>query len=203
MNVGPEIIFNWPEIPTLPPPGKPVLIRVATASSHQTVREELRDALRRVLATWSGLSPGQLLLSETLRGPVWSGPLGGHPLDISLSYAEGGGWIGLVRAGLIGVDAMQVQQISEAEEVARHYLGQDALATIQQSDDPAMTFALAWTELEARLKCLKQELSEWSITQASDTTECAVQSLVLPDRLVVTVATSNPLANVKLGAIEQ
>ena len=82
---------------------------------------------------WSGLSPEQLPLRETTRGPVWPGQLGGHSLDISLSYSGDAGWIGLIRAGQIGVDAMPVQPFPEAAAVARNYLGHTAASAIQQS----------------------------------------------------------------------
>lgn len=189
MNAAPKI-YHWPEMPALPPPGQPVLVRVATAPARQTARQELRNALRQLLASWSNLSPEELPLSETARGPLWSGQLGGHSLDINLSYAEGEGWIGLLRAGWIGIDAMHIRPIPESEEVARHYLGQTGLATVRRSADPAMTFAVAWTELEARLKCLKHGLNEWAITQTFLTAKCVIQSMILPDRLVVTVATN-------------
>ena len=186
---GPPIFIScWPEMPVLPLPGQPVLVRVVTGQSRQAARQELRTVLRRILAAWTDLSPGQLPLCETAHGPIWLGRLGGHDLDINLSYAEREGWIGLIRAGRIGVDAMQIQQIPEAEEVARHFLGGVSLANIQQSSDPAMAFAEAWTELEARLKCLKQELNEWQVTREFATDGCAVQTIISPDRLMVTVA---------------
>ncbi len=188
MSATPILISCWPEMPVLPPPGQPVLVRVATGRSRPAARQKLRTVLRRTLAAWTNHSPGKLPLYETARGPVWLGQLGGHDLDINLSYAEGVGWIGLLRAGCIGVDAMQIQHIPEAEEVAHHFLGDVALATIQQSTDPAMAFAIAWTELEARLKCLKQELNEWPVTQSFATDRCAIQTMIIPDRLMVTVA---------------
>jgi phosphopantetheinyl transferase len=189
MNITPKLIFHWPETPVLPPPGQAVLIRVVTAQSRQMARQKLRTALRQMLAPWSNISPEQLPLRETTSGPVWLGQLGGHNLDISLSYAEGEGWIGLIRAGLIGVDIMRIQRIPETEEVARHYLDPEVLKTIQQSTDPVLAFAAAWTALEARLKCLKQPLREASVTPALAMTKCAIQSMVQPDRLIVTVAT--------------
>jgi hypothetical protein len=54
-----------------------------------------------------------------------------------------------------------------------------------------MTFAMAWTELEARLKCLKQGLDEWPIAQKVLTARCAIQTMLLPGHLVVTVATTS------------
>jgi phosphopantetheinyl transferase len=194
MNVTPALISHWPEMPALPPPGQPVLVRVATSQSRQAARQELRTALRRILAAWTDVSPERLPLRETSRGPVWWGQLGGHDLDITLSYAGDESWLGLLRAGWIGLDAMRIQPIPEAEAVARHFLGHVAVAAIQQSTDPAMAFAVAWTEWEARLKCLKQELNEWPVMRAVATAQCAIQSLVFPDRLMVTVASATKTA---------
>jgi 4'-phosphopantetheinyl transferase len=184
------LIYHRPEIPALPPPGQPVLIRVVTAEARQMARQELRTVLREMLAAWSQIFSEQLPLRETASGPVWSEQLGGHNLDISLSYAEGEAWIGLLRGGFIGVDVMRIQLIPEAEAVARHYLDSEALRNIQQSTDPALAFAKAWTVLEARLKCLKQPLRESAIIPVAAAAKCDIQSLVQPDRLMVTVATS-------------
>lgn len=187
-------------MPPLPPPGQPVLIRVATSPSRKVARQELRKVLRQILAAWSNLAPEQLPLRETLRGPVWPGQLGGHTLDISLSHAEGEGWIGLLRAGMIGVDAMKIQPVPEAEDVARHYLGGNALVAIQHSPDPAMEFAAAWTELEASLKCLKQELDEWSSAQAVAMKKCTTQKMILAGRQIVTVATGSSPENIQFAS---
>ena len=188
-----KIIFLWPEMPALPPSGQPVLIRVATSPARQAARQELRTVLRRILAAWSNILPEQLPLHDTPRGPVWSGQIGGHSLDISLSYAEDEGLIGLMRAGLIGVDAMQIQRITEAEDVALHYLGTTAMNAIQRAMDPPTAFAVAWTELEARIKCLKRELNEWHLTHTFAANKCAIQNMVLPDNLVVSMATTSGL----------
>jgi 4'-phosphopantetheinyl transferase len=188
MNGAPKIIFDWPAIPPLPPLGQPTLIRVVVATFRPAARQKLRMVLRQVLAAWSGILPGQLPLQETARGPIWAGTLNGHSVDISLSYANGEGWIAFLRGGWIGVDAMPIQPVPEAEDVARHYLGRNALTFIQQSSDPALAFAQAWTEREARLKCLKLELFEWSEAQSRDLAACTVQHRVFANRLVVTVA---------------
>jgi len=186
----PALIFHWPEMPALPPPGQPVLIRVVTAPARSPARQALRIVLHQVLAAWSKISPEQLPLRESASGLVWLGLLAGHSLDISLSYADGEGWIGLLRAGWIGVDILRMQSYSEAEAVARHYFDPAVLQTIQQAADPVLAFAAAWTALEARLKCLKQPLREVAAVAAPAATQCAVQSLVQPDRLMVTVATT-------------
>ena len=189
MKPVPTLIFHWPEMPELPPLHQPVLIRVVTAPARPVARRELRTLLRQVLVQWNGLASEQLPLRETPSGPVWSGLLDGHSLDISLSHAEGEGGIGMMRAGWIGVDIMRIQSIPETREVARHYLGPEAWKTIQHAADPALAFATAWTALEARLKCLKQSLRETSGTGAPDLAACAIQSLIQPDRLMLSVAT--------------
>lgn len=190
MNPASKLIFEWPEMPALPPPGEPVLIRVATPALRPMARQELRAALRRVLAAWSGFAPEQLPLRETPRGPRWQGSLAGQSLDISLSYCDGAGWIALIRGSAIGVDAMSVQPIAEAEAVASHYLGRDAVARIRQSRQPAQAFALAWTQLEARLKCLKLELTEWNASRTAVSANCTSREILFNNHTAVAMATS-------------
>jgi hypothetical protein len=190
MNPPSQLIFQWPELPPLPPVGQPVLIRVVTPVARPAARQELRAALRQVLTTWSGLALEQLPLGESPRGPQWQGLLAGHPLDFSLSYCDGEGWIGLIRSGAIGVDAMSVQPIAEAEAVARHYLGLNALVSIRQSCQPAQAFALAWTELEARLKCLKLELTEWNANRTATSANYSSREIFFDHRTAIAVVTS-------------
>ena len=65
--------------------------------------------------------------------------------------------------------------------------------------DCVVTPKSAWTELEARLKCQKRELYEWSATQALVPISFASQTMLLPDRRVVTVAIiSIPSAGVEM-----
>jgi 4'-phosphopantetheinyl transferase len=190
------LIFQWPDIPAPPPAGRPVLVRVITSPARQLARQELRAVLRHVLAAWSGHSTEQLPLCETTHGPVWMEQPGELPLDLSLSYAEGEGWIGLIREGWIGVDSMRIQYFPEAELVAKHYFDSEALSTFHQSTDPALAFARAWTALEARLKCLKLPLCESSVARASNIKECTVQNLIQSGNLMVTVASrSKPVWN--------
>jgi phosphopantetheinyl transferase len=186
------LIFQWPEMPVLPQPEQPVLIRVATTTqSRSAARQELRAVLRATLAAWSKLLPEQLPLRETAAGPVWPESFGGQALDISLSYAGAEGWIGLLRGGWIGVDVMQIQRVAEAEAVAQNFLEADELETIQQSTDPALAFATAWTSLEARLKCFKQPLRESSASTGGRLgKKHATENLLQPNHFMVTVATA-------------
>jgi 4'-phosphopantetheinyl transferase len=181
-------IYQWPEQPELPPRGQPVLVRVATPRPHEAPRRELRAALRQVLAAWSGLPPEKLPLAETPCGPRWQGELCGETLDINLSYGPGEGWMGLIRDGRIGVDVAAVAPFAEAVLVARNYLGELSVAEIRQAPSPALAFAIAWTQRESRLKCLKQGLTEWSLLQAEREAHCRCRTLIISDELVGAVS---------------
>ena len=88
---------------------------------------------------------------------------------------------------LLGIDAMQVQPIAEADAVARHYLGPDAEQNIRHSRQPDQTFAFAWTQLEARLKCHKRELTEWNSSQTSASASCTQRHFLFANRTAVTM----------------
>ena len=68
-------------MPEFPPPGDPVLVRVAVSPSRAAARREIRLVLREVLAAGAGAGTG-CLEEKPQRGPV----VRGEPVDISLSY---------------------------------------------------------------------------------------------------------------------
>ena len=63
-------------------------------------------------------------------------------------------------------------------------------AVLRQSTDPIRDFALAWTQLEARCKCSKQGLTEWSEASATQGQGCCTDSVIVEDRLALSVATA-------------
>lgn len=190
--ISPLSIYRWPQPPVLPARGQPVLLRVATTSVHAAARLELRAALKTLLTAWSGLPTESLPLQETPQGPAWNGDLHGQPLDISLSYALRQGLIGLIRGGRIGVDVMVVKPFAEADEVAKHYLNSAVAPTLRQADKPASVFAAAWTQREARLKCLKQDLCQWSVEQEKIESGCFCQNVFFSKHLMAAVAFTFP-----------
>jgi phosphopantetheinyl transferase len=185
---GPVRVYRWPEQPALPRRGQPVLLRIAAPQARLAARSELRAVLRRVLAAWSGLPPGRLPLEETPRGPIWPGQLHGETLDVSLSYGTDEGWIGLIRGGRIGIDVTSAAPLPEAEDVARWYLGPLAAADIRAAAHPARALAVAWAEREARLKCLKRGLVEWTPVEAETEAECLCHKLFFSDHLIGAVS---------------
>ena len=147
-------IHRWPECPDMPPSGEPVLVRVFVPPRRAEARREVRAVLRAILSSWLGR---EVQLEETSHGPVCNS----EAIDISLSYADGEAWIGLIRDGRIGIDVMAVTAFAEMKDVACDYLGPAATARVRLADDPARVFAMEWTAREASLKCLKRGLSEW------------------------------------------
>lgn len=182
----------FPELPALPEPGRPVLVRVPAPRTRREARPFVRSALREILSTWSGLPVSALPLEETSRGPVWRGQLGGYPLDISISYSGPDAWIAMLRSGSIGVDALELQPLPDAEAVARLYLGPAVVEAIRHAPDPCRAFALAWTEMEARLKCAKRNLREWSPAEARPDSRCRCLHRFPAHGLVVAVALLRP-----------
>ncbi len=184
-----RVLFDWPEIPALPPVGRPVAVGVKTSPIRRIARQELRTVLRQILASWSNTSSAELTpLLETETGPVWSGLFAAASLDISLTYADGEGWIGLVRGGQIGMDVMRVQTIPEQESLSRIFFSPAVREAVRHARNPALAMAGAWTELEARAKCLKQPLREYSEANAASADDLVTQTFQLPDAGILTLA---------------
>ena len=153
-------VFTWPQYPPLPPVGEAVLVCVPIHSTRATARLQIRTATREILAAWSGVPPARVRPQETSCGPLFPDLIDGTAVAVSFSYAEDTAWIGLVRGGAIGVDALRVRAFAEMDSVAKLYLDPQRHREIQTSASPALAFTLAWTEFEARLKCLRRGLSE-------------------------------------------
>jgi 4'-phosphopantetheinyl transferase len=196
-----DAIWHWPKVPEIPPPGRFVLICVRTSGRRAEARKEVRAVLRRILAQWSRLSPDEIPLRDTPFGPVWQSELqellrvtskcqNSESLDFSLSYTEDEAWIAVRRGGVIGIDIMRLEPVPEAEAIAQIYFDPADQSALRQSTDPVRGFALAWTQLEARCKCLKQGLTEWSEASATKVQGCSTDSVIVEDRLALSVATA-------------
>ena len=188
-------IHHWPELPSLPLTHQPVLVRVATASSRCAARQLSRVVLREILGAWSGIPIHDLPLTESPRGPLWPGLLHGESLAISLSYTENEIWIALLRGGRIGIDAMALQFFPEIESVAQNFFPPSAAVAMRHSANPAHAFAAAWTALEASLKCVGQNLTEWSSSRDITLAPCHHEILSLSDNILLTVATAPAQTN--------
>ena len=183
------ILHVWPQLPPMPQRGQPLIVRIPTSLSRQDAKKEVSKVLREILSFWSGLRADNLPLEETFHGPSLDGRLFRYALDISLSYSVDEAWIGFISGGHIGVDIMAVEEISEMENVSSIYLDPEVWPLVLNADNPSLAFASAWTEREARLKCLKKGLVEWSAEQGVVESKCSCMNLAISDILVGAVAT--------------
>jgi 4'-phosphopantetheinyl transferase len=181
-------------MPTLPPPGQPVLVKVDTTVSRPAARQQMRETVQRIFSVWSGSPSQSPSWRETAGGPIWPDRTGGIPVAVSFSYSHHTGWIGLVRGGLIGADAMRACPFPEMEEVALLYLGPTAAASVRAAVDPARAFAIAWTGWEAQLKCQGRSLTEWPGAPVTSGTHFTSQQTHIQDDVVVSVVTAEPQA---------
>lgn len=128
-------------------------------------RARIRLALREMVADALGLDVERVTVGS-VAGSTPRLLLDGEPCTAGISIAHDGRLsVAAFHAhGPVGVDVMQVQETPDWLDVARDYLGPQALATLMATppDERARAFAQAWTRREASLKCLGLALSEWT-----------------------------------------
>jgi 4'-phosphopantetheinyl transferase len=92
--------------------------------------------------------------------------------------------------GAVGIDVMQITDVPDWEAVARDYLGPACAAALARVPAPARAaaFARAWSEREARLKCLGRQLAEWRADDDAHLATCRCLALAVPDGYVGTLA---------------
>jgi 4'-phosphopantetheinyl transferase len=85
--------------------------------------------------------------------------------------------------GAVGIDVSRIVPVPDWEAVARDYLGPEAVAALAALPDHARdaAFAHAWSEHEARLKCLGLQLEEWRPDLVPALQACRCLPLALPD----------------------
>jgi hypothetical protein len=94
------------------------------------------------------------------------------------------------RQRAVGIDVMSISPVPDWRAVARDYLGPEAarkLAARSEGERDA-AFAHAWSEHEARLKCLGLQLAEWCDERAVALQACRCFPLALPESYVGYVA---------------
>lgn len=160
------------------------VISVATPVTTDRIdaRALVRNALRQTLGAFLGQPAASIaLVSQPGRAiAVDAAPV---RLGVSVSHAPGLSLAALARGAHIGVDVMRRQDGVEAHadwlRVARDYLGPQAAARLQATSTAAcpVAFVLAWTQLEAGLKCLGLALTEWSPQLGAQLATCQVWTL--------------------------
>ena len=179
-----------------PAAGMVHVVGVRGQPDRATARRTIRSALLAALAEASGLpapsirlcgAPGEApyaLLDDGRRSD-------GRRILLSISH-DGDVSVAALRldGGFVGIDLMRVADVPDWQAVAHDYLGPACAAALARVPAPARTaaFARAWSEREARLKCLGMPLAEWRAGDEARLAACACRPLMVPADYVGSLA---------------
>jgi 4'-phosphopantetheinyl transferase len=174
-----------------PASGRVHVVGVRNQPDRDTARRTIRAALVDALAAASGLPAASI----RLRGAPGVAPYAllddGRRINLSISH-DGDVSVAALRldGGAIGIDLMRVTDIPDWQAVAHDYLGPACAAALARVPTPARAaaFARAWSEREARLKCLGLPLAEWRAADDARLAACACSPLAVPEGYVGSVA---------------
>ena len=177
-------VWWWP-FNELPAPEGVVVIGIEGDGDRPRARVRIREAIHDALLALTGDS---VTLHGASGAAPWAIGADGKRIGLSISH-EGALSIAAIHLhGAVGVDMLHTQLPADALAVTLDYLGPaaaQALTVADPADRPA-AFAAAWTDHEARLKCLGIDLGEWRDDPLLAT--CRVASLELPQGLTGTLA---------------
>jgi 4'-phosphopantetheinyl transferase len=121
-----------------------------------------RTVLRRLLARYTGLAPGQMEFAIDFGGkPRLNHPTDGNPIQFSASHSQGAALYGFARSRRIGVDLEAMQPLGEMEQLVGRYFStqeREAFRALPGHRRQA-AFYRWWTAKEAFLKALGDGLS--------------------------------------------
>ena len=171
---------------------------ISVAAPNTTIRHVARErigmALRETLGAFLQRPPASVpLVSQPGKPPVVDLP--DRRIGLSVSHEAGLSIAALHLRGAIGIDLMRVEHGSNWmpgwKRVAQDYLGQRSYERIAElpAEHRAPAFAQEWTRLEACLKYLGAELTEWSPALERRLDSCRVRLLDLHERLSGAIAT--------------
>jgi 4'-phosphopantetheinyl transferase len=156
----------------------------AAATGRVDARARIRVALREALGELAGLPPEAVMIQSTAGcAPAVSylRPAATLP-RISISHDEPLSLAAIHLHGPVGIDVARVQDIPDWRAVAHDYLGPHAarLLDAELPEHRAAAFARAWSAHEARLKCHRLQLAEWTPRLADVLASCHCRALSLP-----------------------
>jgi len=166
------------------------VVGVTGQPDRETARLRIRAALVEALAAHCGIDAGRVQLHSPEGLAPWAVlALDGGERRIALAISHDGDMSVAAYAldgGALGIDVTSIVPVPDWEAVARDYLGPvvaQALAALPAGERDA-AFARAWSEHEARLKCLGWQLDEWRDERAPMLLACRCRPLALPDGYV-------------------
>jgi len=176
----------WSGDTRFPGPSGLSVIGVRGQPDRETARLRIRAALVEALAAHCGIDGGRIQLHSPEGAAPWAVlALDGGDRRIPLAISHDGDISVAACAldgGAVGIDVTSVVPVPDWAPVARDYLGPavaQSLAALPAGKRDA-AFAQAWSEHEARLKCLGWQLDEWRAERAPVLAACRCQPLALP-----------------------
>lgn len=166
-------------------------------TNRDAARQFVRTALRETLAPRLGCTPAAVPLISIPGQPLRLAGLEGE-IGLSVGHEAGLSLVAIHRNGAIGVDLLRVTGMplvgDEVLRLAKDYLGAEAASRLDSLPEEArrQAFAEAWVGLEAGLKCLGEDLAEWSTERQVLLANCRIRELALPEGLVGAVAVRIP-----------
>ncbi len=171
-----------------------VVISVVTlhTENRMLAREAIRAALQELLAAyWQSPAESIIFSTHIGRAPTLLSPA--SALGLSISHAAGCSVAAVHLHCAVGIDVMRTPTDlagrdgapSEMERLAQDYLGPATHRLLVQTalSARALAFAQAWSQLEAKLKCLGLGLTEWTTTLEQALGNCKATVLDLPGTL--------------------
>jgi 4'-phosphopantetheinyl transferase len=169
------------------PAGEHASVRVVAVRNQPdraTARRTIRAALLAALVEASALPSGRIALCGDAGEAPYALLDGARRIPLSISH-DGDLSIAALRldCGAVGIDLMRVTDVPDWQAVARDYLGPACAAALDRVPAPAhaAAFARAWSEREARLKCLGLPLTEWRIDDDARVAACRCLALAVPE----------------------
>jgi len=182
----PPLAVLWSGEPLFAASGGVTVIGLRGQPDRETARSAIRAALLEALAVCFGIDAGRIELYSPEGIAPWAMiDAGGGPCRVPLAISHDGDLSVAAFStdgGAVGIDVTRIVPVPDWAPVARDYLGpvaeQDLAALPAGERDTA--FAQAWSEHEARLKCLGLQLDEWRAERAPLLAACRCQALALP-----------------------
>jgi 4'-phosphopantetheinyl transferase len=169
------------------------LLGVRGQSDREAARLRVRAVLTAALAAHVGIDAGRIALHSPQGVAPWALvalDAGDHRVALSISHDSDLSVAAYCFSGAVGIDVMSISPVPDWRTVARDYLGPEAVRKLAARSDGERdaAFAHAWSEHEARLKCLGLQLAEWCDERAVTLQACRCFPLALPEGYVGYVA---------------
>jgi 4'-phosphopantetheinyl transferase len=148
------------------------LLGVRGQSARDEARLRIRTALTAALAAYFGIDAGRIALHSPQGVAPWAMvalDAGDQRVALSISHDGDLSVAAYCLSGVVGIDVMSILPVPDWEPVARDYLGPEAARKLAARSDGERdaAFAHAWSEHEARLKCLGLQLAGWCDERAA------------------------------------